>query len=160
MKKFIIQAIFLIILIFGGLYIATAKVTPDLPFLPLKYEVKTIKINQTSLRVEIADTKSKRSAGLGGRNSIASDSGMLFIFPKLNKYPFWMKNTKISLDIIWIKQKTVVDIIKNATPPLPGQKDETLPVYISNGPVDMVLEVASGFVDTNNIKIDDKIEIQ
>ena len=160
MTKFVIQAIFLIIVIFGGLYIATAKETPDLPFLPQKFTVKTVKINQTSVRAEIADTKSKRSKGLGGRDSIASGSGMLFIFPKLDKYPFWMKNTKIALDIIWIKQKTVVDIIKNATPPLPGQKDETLPVYVSNGPVDMVLEVRSGFVDTNNIKVDDKIEIQ
>ncbi len=159
MKKFVIQSIFLIMIIFGGLYIATAKVTPDLPFLPQKFTVKTVKINQTLIKVEIADTKSKRSVGLGGRDGVASGSGMLFIFEKQDKYPFWMKNTKFSLDIIWIKQRYIVDIIKNAEPPKPNQKDETLPIYVSNEPVDMVLEVNAGFVDASNIKVGDKLEI-
>lgn len=162
MKKFTIQIIILLIIIFLSLAIATSRIQTTIPFTPFtpQREVTTkVKIGGREISVELADTKEKRAKGLGGRENLASNSGMLFIFPKEDKYQFWMKEVKFPLDLIWIRKTEVVDIIKDAKPPEPGQKDETLPIYLPREPVDMVLEVTGGFVDMHNIKIGDTIEI-
>lgn len=158
MKKFVIQVVFLIIVTFGALAIYASKIT-TLPFIPEKPKTNIVQINNTKVSVEIADTASKRKQGLGGRQSLASDSGMLFVFEKPDVYKFWMKGLAFPLDLIWIKDSKIVDIIKNATPPTPGQKDETLPLYAPSQPIDKVLEVNGGFVDTYGIQVGDIIEI-
>lgn len=158
MKKFVIQFIFLVIVIFAALYLATSK-NLDVPFIPQVAKSSQVKINDLTLNVEIADTDSKRKKGLGEREFLASDSGMLFIFPNEGVYQFWMKGLSFPLDLIWIKGGQVVDIIRNAVPPTPGQTDETLPLYAPNQSVDMVLEVNAGFVDSYGIKVGDKIEV-
>lgn len=157
-KKFIIQAVLLITILFASLFFATRP--GSLPFLPQTSKVSQAIIGDISLNVEIADTSSKRSKGLANRERLASNSGMLFIFDKESKYSFWMKGLKFPLDLIWIKNRQVVDLIKNVLPPEVGQKDETLPIYVPNQPVDMVLEVNGGFIDSNNIKIGDTITIK
>lgn len=165
MKKFTMQTIFLVIIIFLALAIATSKISTNAPFLAQvlppsqRDRVKEIKIGNTIAQIEVADTKDKRSKGLGGRESLASNSGMLFIFPKEDKYAFWMKGLKFPLDMIWIRKNIVVDIIKNAKPPLQNQKDETLPTYLPREQVDMVLEVNASFVDIHGIKINDVVEV-
>lgn len=55
-----------------------------------------------SLRLELATTTTARELGLGGRTSLPSDYGMLFVFPKADRYGFWMKDTLVSLDIFWL----------------------------------------------------------
>lgn len=157
MKKFVIQFIFLVIVIFAALYIATRNV--DLPFLPQPPKSSQLRVNNLTLNVEIAETDSKRKKGLGERESLATDSGMLFIFPQPGIYQFWMKGLKFPLDLIWIKDGAVADIIKNAQDPQPGQSDETLPVYAPTQPVDQVLEVNAGFVDAHGIKVGERVEI-
>jgi len=161
MKKFTIQTIFLVIIIFLALGVATSKISTNFSFLPQvqKETIKEIKINNTILQIEVADTKEKRSKGLGGREVLASNSGMLFIFPKEDKYSFWMKGLKFPIDIIWIRKNIVVDIIRNAKHPEKNQKDEILPTYLPREQVDMVLEVNGGFVNSHNIKINDTIEL-
>ncbi len=161
MKKFTIQIIFLVIIIFFALGIATSKISTDLPFLPKTQREETVSIiiGNAQVLVEIANTKDKRTRGLGGREVLASNSGMLFVFPQEDKYRFWMKGLKFPLDIIWIKNNMVVDIIKGVAPPMQEQKDETLPIYIPRETVDMVLEVNSGFVDANKIKTGDTLKI-
>ncbi len=68
-------------------------------------------------KVEIADTQVKRSLGLMFRESLPLDEGMLFVFEKEGAHSFWMKNTLIPLDIIWIsKEKEIVFIKENARP--------------------------------------------
>ncbi|MDD2697122.1 MAG: DUF192 domain-containing protein [Candidatus Pacebacteria bacterium] len=68
-------------------------------------------------QVEIADNSLERSQGLMFRQKLDSDKGMLFIFENEGEYPFWMKNTLIPLDIIWINgDKEVVFISENAQP--------------------------------------------
>lgn len=114
---------------------------------------------KASLNIEVADTREEKSKGLGGRQSLATDSGMLFVYDQKEKYKFWMKNVKFALDIIWIDGDMVVDIIKNVPPPESKQKDETLPIYEPIQPVDSILEVNAGFTGSNNITVGDKIEI-
>jgi len=157
-KKFIIQFVLLTAVIFLALLIYTGKIQ-SIPFLPGPVRLTEAVINDTNFKVEVADTQAKRSRGLGGRESLASDSGMLFIFQKVDKYPFWMKGLKFPLDFIWIKDDKVVDILQNIPQPQPGQKDEELSIYTSTVPIDKVLEVNAGTVERLDIKVGDIVKI-
>jgi len=67
--------------------------------------------------VEIARTPEEQSRGLMERQFLSQDSGMLFVFPNDGIYPFWMKNTQIPLDIIWLdSNRSIVFIKRNAQP--------------------------------------------
>lgn len=116
-----------------------------------------IKINNTLVNIEVADTAAERSKGLSGRTDLPGGSGMLFVFPESKKYQFWMKGMKFPLDLIFIQNSKVVDLIKDASPPTEGQSDESLTIYEPTVPIDMLLEVNSGFTDTNNIKVGDQV---
>ena len=108
------------------------------------------------LHIEVADDDYQIQTGLMYRNKLESNHGMLFIFPTEAYKSFYMKNTRIPLDIIYFdKDSTLVSIQKNAVP-----FDETsLP---SEGPVQYVLEVNAGLSDQWNLKRGNKIwfEIQ
>jgi len=161
MKKFIFQFVGLIIALFAALFVFIQN--PDLgswmPFIPEQPAFKQVQINSILLKVEIADTQAKRSKGLGGREAIASDEGMLFVFPDIQKRSFWMKDLKFPLDLIWIRGEIIVDIFPNIQPPLPNQKDDDLPIYQSNKEIDKVLEVLGGTARRLNIKIGDTVKI-
>ncbi len=156
MKKFLIQIITLVLVIFGLLAFSTNR----LPQYPLINNPKLTKvqIDDIKLNVEISDTADKRKKGLGGRESLATNSGMLFVFPKPDYYNFWMKDVKFALDLIWINNKRIVDITQNVSPPTSGQTDSTLPIYTPREPADSVLEVNAGFADANGLKIGDSIQ--
>lgn len=112
----------------------------------------TIKINDVVLKVEVASTNIKRTKGLSGRESLSSDTGMLFVFSNSGKYSFWMKDMNFPIDIIWIDENfKIVEIEKDAKP-------ESYPKSLG-GVMDSkyVLETVSGFSDKNNIKIGDTV---
>jgi uncharacterized membrane protein (UPF0127 family) len=93
------------------------------------------------LNVEIAANEDSRELGLMFRRSLAPDAGMLFEFDKDQPVAMWMKNTYVSLDMVFISTDGhVVNIERNTTP-------ESLDVIQSNGPVRAVLEVAAGTAD-------------
>ena len=70
-----------------------------------------------TLRVEVADTPEERRVGLSGRQLLAENKGMLFVFEEGGATCFWMKDTYISLDMIWMDEnKQVVYIYEHATP--------------------------------------------
>jgi uncharacterized protein len=101
-----------------------------------------------SLRIEYATTVEARERGLGGRAEIPADYGMLFVFPKDERYGFWMKDTLVSLDIFWLDDKgQVVSIASEvATSTYPN-------VFYPNAPARYVLETASGFARSHEVKI-------
>lgn len=101
--------------------------------------------------IEIADTEYKRQLGLMNRKSMEENQGMLFIFNEERLQSFWMLNTLISLDIIFVnKEKEIVTIHKNTTP-LSQQS------YPSSAPAIYVVEVIGGFCNKYNILPGDKI---
>ena len=72
---------------------------------------------ETAFQVEVADTPAKREMGLQYRRDLAPDRGMIFLFPQEEQLSFWMKNTPIALDMIFISaDRKVVGIVENATP--------------------------------------------
>jgi len=108
------------------------------------------------INAELADTSLKRTKGLMNRTSLDSDAGMLFTFSDEATRSFWMKNTLIPLDIIFISEAgQIVDIKHNFEP----CKTINCPAYTSKLPAKYVLEVNSGYAKQNNINIGDKITI-
>lgn len=156
MKKFFLQFGLVVAIIIGALlYSQQSGIINTTPTL----ETKQLKIKEMTLNVEVADTSSERAKGLGGRKDLPEDGGMLFIFDDLKKHRFWMKGMKIPIDIIWIKDDKVVDFLLDVQPPAEGQNNETLQIYEPVTDVNKVLEVNSGFVSRNNIRIGDNIEL-
>ncbi|MBI2086116.1 DUF192 domain-containing protein [Candidatus Daviesbacteria bacterium] len=161
MKKFLFQAIGLLVLIGVAFFLFSSNFQPtNLPFVPQTPVSRMLLINGARLTIEVADTQAKRNAGLGGRQSLATDAGMLFVFDDVDKHPFWMKGLTFPLDFVWIKGDKVVDISPNAAPPAPGQQDAYLSIYQSKEDVDKVLEVNAGTVQRLNIKAGDTIKIE
>ena len=104
--------------------------------------------------VEVADDEDETMRGLMFRKHLAWNAGMLFAFHNEEPRTFWMKNTFISLDMIFIDSNLKIVDIKENVPPC-AQGDEC-PVYPSNEPAQYVLEVNAGFVQENGIKIGDQ----
>jgi hypothetical protein len=130
------------------------------PVATAKSSAKLVTINGKSVEVEIANTEALRTKGLGGRSSLESGHGMLFVFDTKNvSAEFWMKDMLIPLDIIWIKNGSVVSIDKNTQPPASGTADDKLQKYFPPGTIDYVLEVNAGFSDQNNIKVGDSVTL-
>jgi len=101
-----------------------------------------------NLNVEVADDPVKRARGLMFRQSLADDEGMLFVFDTPGKYGFWMVNTTIPLDGIYLDENgTVADII--AMDPCRMAK---CPVYYPEKEAKYVLEVNQGFAVSNKIE--------
>ena len=89
----------------------------DAPQEPAVVELIAPSGRMSRIKVEIARTPYQRARGLMYRESLAEDAGMLFIFEREEVQSFWMKNTKISLDIFFINDKgRVVGVIENAEP--------------------------------------------
>lgn len=103
------------------------------------------------VRVELADTAEERARGLMFRENLPEGEGMLFIFPGETLTSFWMKDTPISLDMIFIREDRIVDLIENAVP-----FSETLltpdTTYL------MVLEVPGGYAARHGLQIGDAID--
>ena len=91
--------------------------------------------------VEVADTLTKRSLGLGKRVSLKKSWGMLFVFEERKQHRFWMKDMQFPLDIIWLDNHRIVHIIHNAKPA--NYKDEP-ELMTSPVPANFVLEIAAG----------------
>ena len=157
MKKFIIQAVALLILTFGTLAYYSGNLE-QFSLSPSQSKLTEVIIKNTRLKVEIADTIEKRKRGLGGKERLDEGTGMLFLFPKPDYYNFWIKDMKFPIDIIWLKDSLVIDITRNAYPPA-EQKDSDLPVYTPTLAADSVLEVNAGFSDSNGIMIGDTLEV-
>lgn len=105
-----------------------------------------------TIAIEIADDDYQTQTGLMYRDHMDEDNGMLFIFPEEEYKSFYMKNTKIALDIIYINaDKTIVSFQKNAQP----FSEASLP---SNAPAQYVLEINAGLADEWQLEVGDKIE--
>jgi uncharacterized membrane protein (UPF0127 family) len=107
-----------------------------------------------TLDIEIADNEYETQTGLMYRIKLETNHGMLFIFPDVKMRSFYMKNTKIPLDIIYIDEaKSIISFQKNAMP-----FDETsLP---SDAPAKYVLEINGGLADAWQLSLGDKIDFK
>lgn len=129
---------------------------------------KKICIKDACVQAEIADTEAARQLGLMFRENLPEGRGMLFIFDYEAPYNFWMKNTSLPLDIIWIdKDKRVVDVKTNVQPCEEtresferGSREKSCESISPRDKALYVLEVNSGFAKKNNLTIGDKVDFQ
>ena len=132
----------------------------SLLFIPLLKAEETTKviinnnIKDIHFNVEVVRKKIERERGLMFRKSLNLNRGMLFIFTNESKVNMWMKNTLISLDIIFIsKDYKIVDIINNA-------KAMSKDILTSSVEAKYALEINAGLVKKLNIKIGNNINFE
>lgn len=117
----------------------------------------TITIADEKFKVKVAETDKEKQIGLSETKKLGEKNGMLFIFSKPDKYSFWMRGMNFPIDIIYIKDNEVVDIIENV--PAPTSSNANLPIYQPKSSADKVLEVNSGIAKKYNITKGTKIEV-
>lgn len=104
--------------------------------------------------VEIADTPEARARGLMYRRELAADGGMLFVFPQEERLEFWMKNTLLPLDMIFIgADLRVVGIVERAQPLSTVPRGPGVPAQY-------VLEVNGGFAASHGLQAGDRVEFR
>jgi uncharacterized membrane protein (UPF0127 family) len=103
------------------------------------------------VRAMVADTPEKRRDGLAVREALAADEGMLFVFETPDNYGFWMRNMQFPIDIIWLKDGKIADLMTDLPPP--GGENEPLPVYRPAVAVREVLEVPAGFAARHGLRL-------
>jgi hypothetical protein len=107
--------------------------------------------------VELAADPESRSRGLMFRDKLEQSKGMLFIFETEGNYSFWMKNTLIPLDIIWInKNNEVVYMAKNAQP----CKESSCSSINPQKNAKYVLEINGGLSEKFSFKVGEKIDFE
>ena len=104
--------------------------------------------------VEVTDDREEHMTGLMFRQHLPWNAGMLFAFNSEEPRSFWMKNTLIPLDMIFVDDNSeIVDIIEN----VPPCEQDPCPVYPSEQPAQYVLEVNAGFVQQNAVQVGDRL---
>jgi len=116
--------------------------------------------SEKSFFIELAVSESERYQGLSGRTMLDTDRGMLFIYNNGNDPKFWMKDTLIPLDIIFIgSDRRINAIAKNASP---CTKEEEIirgcPIYSSGNMSQYILELAGGTTEKYGINVGDYLK--
>jgi uncharacterized protein len=110
-----------------------------------------------AVHVEIAADGENRAQGLMYRDHLRPGAGMLFFFPQTGEYAFWMKNTLIPLDMIWIDESRRIAHIAHDVPPC---KIDDCPNYPPNAPALYVLEVDAGVAKQHALKNGDILRFE
>jgi uncharacterized membrane protein (UPF0127 family) len=113
--------------------------------------VKFIGSKDALVQLEVASTSDEKSKGLMNVSSLPENHGMVFVFKPAQKVTFWMKDTLIPLDMIFIRKGKIVKIIKNATP------NQTQILYPSDFEVTEVVEVNGGYSARHKLSVGNKV---
>lgn len=159
MINFIIRTLVLIILFCMALVSCETQTKKEIKTTELSfkkegelsiYKVDSLKIG--NIDIEIADNEYERQTGLMYRTSMENNQGMLFIFEDEQPRSFFMKNTSIPLDILFIDSNNrIINSIENAAP----MSEESLR---SQGPAQYVLELNAGMIEMWKLQSGDRIE--
>ncbi|MBU1088993.1 DUF192 domain-containing protein [Patescibacteria group bacterium] len=149
-KKFLIIALVITILcsIFYLISILKAQ----------KLDKIKVNIKNQNYKLEIVQTVPQRAKGLSDRKSLCSNCGMLFVFKKPDYHVFWMKNTLIPLDIIFLDENKNITAIHTA-PIQPNTSAFQLKRYSCPTPSLYVIELNAGEAQKLNLKINDTINL-
>jgi uncharacterized protein len=110
-----------------------------------------------AVTVEVVANDETRAQGLMFRDHLADDRGMIFFFPESGEYPFWMKNTLIPLDMIWIDEAHRIAHVKHNVQPC---KADPCPSHPPNARAKYVLEVAAGVAAKHGLKAGDALRFE
>lgn len=148
-NRFFVIFAFLVALILSGCA-RSDKTGPD------DSDFVSATIGHEVYNLEVAESDSGRAKGLSGRENLDDDAGMLFVFDNSDYHSFWMKDTHITLEIIWLDENlTIVDkkvmVVEN---------DPANPVasYKPQAPALYAIEIKP-IIDIDSVSIGDKVEI-
>lgn len=135
-----------------------------LPFLLFLYARRPQKLpigatftkNNQTLRLEVARKPSELSKGMKFRKSIPENTGMLFVINRPEPIRLWMKDTYIPLDMVFIRDGVVNQIVRNAVP----CKTKPCPAYGGKFPSNQIIEMPAGKAAHLGIEVGDKINIR
>ena len=113
--------------------------------------------DHSAIFVEVASDDATREQGLMYRDHMAEDRGMIFLFPQAGEYAFWMKNTLIPLDMIWMDADHRIVHIAHDVPPC---KADPCPNYPPNAKASSVLELAAGVAAKHHLKDGDVLRFE
>lgn len=119
-------------------------------------QLPQLTIGSCTFNVDLATTEAQKMQGLSGREKMAKDSGMLFVYDSPQAFMFWMKDMKFPLDFVWIKDDTVVDLHENV--PYPLDQSNIARVYPKE-PINKVLEINAGKIKECGIKTGERANI-
>lgn len=126
----------------------------SLSFRAYAQQFSQVCFDKSCLIVEVASDDVSRMRGLQGRTSLATDAGMLFVFNEEGLRSFWMKDTLIPLDMIWLDgSKRIVDIETNVSPCLKNP----CPVYVPSQKALYVLEANANYAQTHGMRLGDQV---
>lgn len=112
-------------------------------------------IAERKIGLEVAQTQEEQAIGLMYRTTLADDRGMVFLFDPPQTVSFWMKNVRIPLDMIFLRDGKVKEI-KNSVPPC---TTEPCPTY-GAATVDQVIEIRGGRAKELGLRVGDRLEVQ
>lgn len=136
------------------------SIPSDIKLESVEFPRGMIKVDNTILEVQIADTEPRRVRGLMFQDTLPYDQGMIFVFDEPGPYSLWMLNMQFALDMIWFDSDgNVVDIEENVQPCKTTVETVTCQTISPKGDATYILEVTSGFVDKFNITETSKLEI-
>ena len=115
------------------------------------FSFKKVNLNGYIFKAELAASDAKRTEGLSKRKDICENCAMLFIFEKPGEYSFWMKDTRFSLDIIWILNNEIAYIAND----IPADSKESLEPPVL---ADKVLEINGGLAEKYGLKVGDEVK--
>lgn len=121
-----------------------------------QHEQYALSVDDAVFTVWLADTPKERARGLQHVKSFGDVDGMVFVFSEDGQHPFWMKNTLVPIDFVWVDDGRVVDLTTNVQPQL-NVPDDQLTSIVPTVPVDQVLELQAGLVEEHQIVIGDTL---
>ena len=127
--------------------------------LPPARTTAEIVVGEATVPVELAMSGNEQSLGLGYRNGLDADSGMLFVFENASPRTFWMMGMRFCLDIIWIAGDEIVGAAESVCPPPTGTPVGDYPNYSSDEPVTHVLEMNAGWLASHGYGAGTPVEI-
>jgi uncharacterized membrane protein (UPF0127 family) len=133
-----------------------AALLVGLPLLAMAQAQPWVKLKGQHINVELALNDASRMRGLMFREHLAANHGMLFVFEQETPQAFWMKNTKIPLDILYFDHAGKLVSLQEHVPPCTA---DPCPAYPSNAPALYVLELGGGEAAKLGIKLGETLEI-
>ena len=129
----------------------------EMPLQPLRAAATIGLPDGTSVEVAVADTPLLHSRGLMFRDRFDTVAGMLFVFDRTGWHAFWMRQTRLPLDILWLNAHwTIVSIAVH----LPPCVTPPCPAYAPERPARYALEAPAGFVETHRLRVGDQIRVK
>ena len=147
------------VLLAASIPVVSAQELPWREELETERATTTILVGDEPLEVELSVEPWQTSLGLGYRNGLPDDRGMLFVFPDAGPRSFWMQGMRFCIDIIWVNEGVIIGAYERVCPDPEGTPDAEKARYPSGQDVQFVLETPAGWLEEHGHRAGTPVEI-